>query len=62
MEEDIDEIQEDVDEIQEDVDEITEDNEEEELEADKAIKYIEKIEIQMQNIVRELEELKNYKK
>ena len=62
IQEDIDEIQEDVDEIQEDVDEITEDSEEEELEADKAIKYIEKIEIQMQNIVRELEELKNYKK
>ncbi|EKD66431.1 MAG: hypothetical protein ACD_49C00042G0004 [uncultured bacterium (gcode 4)] len=62
IQEDIDEIQEDVDEIQEDVDEITEDNEEEELETDKAIKYIEKIEIQMQNIVKELEELKNYKK
>lgn len=62
IEKDIDEIQEDVDEIQENVDEITEDNEVEELETDKTIKYIEKIEIQMQNIVKELEELKKFKK
>lgn len=62
IQEDIDEIQEDVDEIQEDVDEITEDSEEDELETDKTIKYIEKIEAQMQEIVREISELKNYKK
>ncbi|EKD30452.1 MAG: hypothetical protein ACD_78C00057G0004 [uncultured bacterium (gcode 4)] len=62
IQEDIDEIQEDVDEIQENVDEIQEDDEEDELESDKTIQYIEKIESQMQIIVKEISELKNLKK
>lgn len=69
LEKDIDEIQEDVellekdiDEIRDDIDEIQEDGEEGESENDKTIKYIEKIEFQMQNLVREINELKNYKK
>lgn len=76
IQEDIDEIQEDVDEIQEDVDEIQEDVEniekdideiqeedgQEEIIEDKTIKYIEKIEWQMQVLVREIAELKKYKK
>lgn len=62
IQEDIDEIQEDVDEIQENVDEIQENDEEEDLESDKTIQFIEKIESQMQTLVKEISELKHLKK
>lgn len=62
VEKDIDEIQEDIDEIQEDVEDIQEEDEQDEIIEDKTIKYIEKIEVQMQLLTKEISELKKYKK
>lgn len=62
IQEDVENIEKDVDEIQEDIDEIQEDVAIEDIEEDKTIKYIEKIEWQMQILVQEIAELKKMKK
>ncbi|EKE27559.1 MAG: hypothetical protein ACD_3C00192G0004 [uncultured bacterium (gcode 4)] len=62
IQEDVEEIQEDVEDIQEDVEDISEEDEEEESEADKTLKYIEKMEAQMQLLLKEISDLKNHKK
>ena len=69
VEEDIDEIQEDVDEIQKDVDEIQEDVEEIQKEDEEEEQFdvqnkrsLEKIEGQLQNLISEIEAIKNIKR
>ena len=62
IQEDVENIEKDIDEIQEDVEDIQEEDEQEEIIEDKTIKYIEKIESQMQILVQEIAELKKYKK
>jgi len=62
IQEDVENIEKDIDEIQEDVEDIQEEDEQEDIIEDKTIKYIEKIEVQMQLLTKEISELKKYKK
>ena len=62
IQKDIDEIQEDVDEIQEDVEEIQKDDEEEEQFDIQNKQSLEKIESQLQSLIREIEAIKNVKR
>jgi len=62
IQEDVDEIQKDVDEIQEDVEEIQKEDEEEEQFDVQNKRSLEKIEGQLQNLISEIEAIKNIKR
>jgi uncharacterized protein YoxC len=59
IQKDVDEIQKDVDEIQEDVEEITEDEEEDENHEIQNRQALSKIETQLQNLIQDIEKIKN---
>jgi peptidoglycan hydrolase CwlO-like protein len=59
IQEDVDEIQKDIDEIQEDVDDIEKDDDQHLLHGEKTQSVLTSIEVQLQNLIKEIEEIKH---